>query len=77
MEPILNYTFNFTKDPPHKSITKKYFIEWIWVGAENEKYIIDCKDFNSFTEARDYNNASQENGIGYLFRNRRYLCPIK
>jgi len=75
MEPIPNYTFNFTKDPPFEYITKKYFVEYIWIGEEQMKYVVDVKDFDSFEEARDYNNTSE--GIGFVFRNRRYPCQIK
>ncbi len=72
MMPILDYTFDFTKDPPYENIIKKYFIEWIWVGEHNEKYVIEIKDFDTFEEARDYNVNSNEDGIGWLYRNRRF-----
>lgn len=71
-----DYTFNFTKDPPFPYITKKYFVELIWVGID-ENYIIDCKDFDTFKEACEYNNIPQEEGVGYVFRNRRFICQNK
>lgn len=77
MIPMPNYTFNFTKDPPLKEITKKYFIEWIEVDENQEKYLIDYKQFDSFKEVYQYKTGIQEYGIGYLFRNRRFICPIK
>lgn len=72
MEPILNYTFNFTKEPSHPYITKRFFVERIWVGENNEKYLIDFKDFDTFKEACEYNNIPRAEGIGYVFRNRRF-----
>ena len=77
MEPTLNYTFDFTKDPPFDYITKKYFVERIEVNENQEKYIIDCKDFNTFKEACEYNNIPQEEGVGFVFKNRRVECQIK
>ena len=67
-----NYTFNFTKDPPF-NLTKKYFIEWIDFDGDNKIYVVDAKDFDSFEEARNYNNPS----TGWLYKNRRFKCPIK
>ena len=77
MIPISDYTFDFNKYPTYPEVTKKYFIEWIEFGIDNEKYVVDTKDFDSFEEARKYNTASHENGIGWLYRNRRFTCPIK
>jgi len=77
MEPIPNYTFDFTKDPPFDYITKKYFVERIDIDEVQNKYIIDVKDFNTFEEAREYNNIPQDEGVGFVFRNRRYSCQIK
>lgn len=77
MEPIPNYTFNFNKIPSLNYINKKYFIEWITVDENQMKYILNTKDFDSFEEARDYLHASKEEGIGWLYRNRRFKCLIK
>lgn len=75
MSLIPDYTFDFNKEPSREYITKKYFIEWIEVDENQDKHVIDSKDFDTFKEARDYNNASQS--IGWIFRNRRYPCQIK
>ena len=77
MEPIPNYTFDFTKYPPLKCINKKYFIEWITIDENNEKYLVDFQEFDSFEEACKQKTGPQEKGIGYLFRNRRFKCQIK
>jgi len=77
MEPIPNFTFDFTKDPPLDSITKKYFVEWVRIDEYNEKYLIDCKEFDSFEEARKEKTGLETDSVGFIYRNRRYLCQIK
>ena len=69
------FNFDFTKDPPFDNITQKYFVETIDFDHECKTYVVDCIGFDTFDEARNYNNTND--GRNWLYRNRRFKCLSK